>query len=325
MSKLPPIHEYSIESIWNTVRRDVEEDVNVIAEIWGQHRLVLADQHESHLPPQGEIRAPIAGLEAVAEASASTERLGTSIDDVNVMIADPDASLVEGSNAGSAAYDLLERLQAMPRTRRMHSELTPQSPPTAGPSTLRTQPARNNSSPAVLSDIPVITAIEVSPMPELPPSPHTDARRSSKNLLQAEPSAGGTDTASLSRLTGAVVSEVYLSAGADGRVVSDPPVVSEAGRHYPLYSYDESEVFEGGNDGRARERKQLSFRERVQRLVLLRDLGVTLGWRSRAGGRQSSDTTAREASNAEYHLRGILGRQERSHNAAQGPADRAAS
>jgi hypothetical protein len=107
-SKLPPISEYSFEGIWNTVEADVEEDVNAIAEIWGQHRLVLADQHESHLP-QGEIRATPPSLQAVAEAGSSAEHLAANVEDVNVMIADPDASLVEGSNSGSTAYGVCSR------------------------------------------------------------------------------------------------------------------------------------------------------------------------------------------------------------------------
>ena len=310
--RLPPISEYSFEGIWSTVQGDVEPDVNAIAEIWGQHRLVLADQHESQLPPQGEIRATNTQLQAVAEASSSTERLATNVEDVNVMIADPDASLVEGSNTGSAAYGLLERLQAMPRARRMRSDVPPRSPTVAGPSGPRNFPARNNSSPAVLTDIPVTTTIAIATIPALPPSPNTDSRRASRNLLQTEPSANSTDVVPPSRLTGPVVSEVYLSAGANGKVVSDPPVVSEAGRHYPLYSYDESEVFEGSGSNRRREARHLSFRERMQRLILLRDLGITLGWKPKAGrGGGAADARARDGSNAEEHLRGILGRQER--------------
>ena len=60
-----------------------------------------------------------------------------------------------------------------------------------------------------------------------------------------------------SRPTAAIVSEVWLSAGADGKVISDPPVVSEAGKHYPLYSYDDSDVFEGQSRC---DRPDLSFR-----------------------------------------------------------------
>ena len=321
MSKLPPISEYSFEGIWSTVRADVEEDINAIAEIWGQHRLVLADQHESHLPPQGEIRAPITGLGAVAEASASTERLGGSAEDMNVMIADLDASLVDGSNTGSAAYGLLERLQAMPRTRRMQSDVPSQSPPSAGPSNFRAQPVRNNSSPGILSDIPVITTIEVTSMHESPSSPDTDARRSSKNLLQTEPSINVTDIGPPSRLTGAVVSEVYLSAGADGKVVSDPPVVSEAGRHYPLYGYDESEVFESNYPGSMGQRN-LSFRDRMQRLVILKDFGAAIGWGARlVATTTGSHSSKRDGSGAEDHLRGILGRHERPNPAASTQAD----
>jgi hypothetical protein len=310
MSKLPPISEYSFEGIWNTVRGDVEEDVNAIAEIWGQHRLVLADQHESHLPPQGEITGQPSPLQAVAEASASTERLGTAIEDIDVMIANLEGSLVEGSNSGSAAYGLLERLQAIPRTRRMRSDVRHQSP--AASASGSRMPARNNSSPAILNDIPVITTVTVS-VPEAPASPNAESRRASRNLLQKDP-VGATETAGSSRFTGPVVSEVYLLAGADGRVVSDPPLVSEAGRHYPLYSYDESDVFEGYGERATSQPRQLSFRERMQRLVLLRDLGAVVGWRSsasRAGAAHGSRDAARNGTAAEEQLRGILGRQER--------------
>jgi hypothetical protein len=310
MSRLPPISEFSFEGIWNTVQGDVEEDVNAIAEIWGQHRLVLADQHESHLPPQGEITALPFPLQAVAEASASTERLGTMIEDIDVMIANPEGSLVEGSNSGSAAYGLLERLQAIPRTRRMRSDVRPQSP-TVSASGSR-MPARNHSSPAILNDIPVVTTITVS-IPEAPASPDAESRRASRNLLQKD-SLDETEIAGHSRITGPVVSEVYLLAGADGKVVSDPPLVSEAGRHYPLYSYDESDVFEGYGERATGQPRQLSFRERMQKLVLLRDLGAAMGWRSpvsRANAAQSSRDAARNGSGAEEQLRGILGRQER--------------
>lgn len=310
MSRLPPISEYSFEGIWSTVQRDVEEDVNAIAEIWGQHRLVMADQHESHLPPQGEITALPSQLQAVAEASSSTERLGGTIEDVDVMIANPEGSLIEGSNAGSAAYGLLERLQAVPRTRRMRSDLPPLSP-TASASGSR-MPARNNSSPAVLNDIPVTTTVTLS-IPAAPASPNADSRRASRKLLQTDPIDDAED-AGPSRITGPVVSEVYLIAGADGKVVSDPPLVSEAGRHYPLYSYDESDVFEGYGERATGQPRQLSFRERMQRLVLLRDLGAVMGWKSpvpRTGASQSSRDTSRAVRGAEEHLRGILGRQER--------------
>jgi hypothetical protein len=312
MSKLPPISEYSFERIWDTVKDDVEEDLQGIAEIWGQHRLVLADQHESQLPPQGEIRATSSSLQAVAEAGPSAERLADHAQDDNIMIADLDASLAEGSNAGSAAYGLLERLQAMPRARRLQSDLPPLSPSAEGPSVPRNRPARNYSSPAILNDIPIITTITVEAIPELPPSPTVDSRRASRNLLHTEPLLIGTHQSAPSRLTGAVVSEVYLSAGANGKVISDPPVVSEAGRHYPLYSYDESEIFEGSGMVRDAQPRQLSFRERMQRLLLLSDFGTTLGWRTNIGrSRPGSGARARDASDAEDHLRGILGRQER--------------
>ena len=280
-NELPPIQEYSFESILGAVSEDVEVDINAIAELLGRSRLVLADQHDSHLPPTGEIRAT--PLQAVAEASSSNERLAAD----NVMILNDEASLVEGSHSGSAAYGLLERLQAMPRARRMNSEI-PSSP---------TRPravsaARNNSSPAVLT--------EAAGQPE-PEASSPIGHRAPWGLLRTD--VDREDEADRSRATAAVVSEVYLSAGADGRILSDPPVVSESGRHYPLYSYDESDIFEGRNVNQA---SNLSFRERMRRLVLLRDFQGATAWIARP---QSVAGAVNRASSAESQLRHILGRQ----------------
>ncbi len=277
---LPTIEEYSFAGILNTIRQDVDEDIEGIAEILGRSRYVLADQHDSHLPPQGEIRAQT--LHAVAEASSSNERLAAD----DVMILHEDASLVEGSQAGSAAYDLLERLRAMPGSRRMNSEL-PDAPRQARAS----MPARIASSPAVLTE--ETTSAAQQDQPALSPD-----RRTSRHLLYNM--GEDLDAINCSRATPAIVSEVWLSAGADGKVMSDPPVVSEAGRHYPLYSYDESDMFEG----QAGRPSDLSFRERMRRLLLLRDFRGVTTWIGRP------EATAKPtSSNAESHLRDILGRQ----------------
>ncbi len=280
-NELPPIQEYSFEGIVEAVSGDIEPDITAIAELLGRSRLVLADQHDSHLPPTGEIRAT--PLQAVAEASASNERLAAD----NVMILNDEASLVDGSYTASAAYDLLEQLQAVPRTRRMNTEL-PSSPvrPRAVSVT------RNNSSPAVLTEAMAPHELETS----LP-----NRHRASRDLLRAD--LDREDESVRSRATAAVVSEVYLSAGADGRVLSDPPVVSESGRHYPLYSYDESDIFEGRNSNRAH---NLSFRERMRRLVLLRDFQGVTAWIAHP---QPAAIAVNSASAAESGLRNILGRQ----------------
>ncbi|RMD40926.1 hypothetical protein DV735_g4200, partial [Chaetothyriales sp. CBS 134920] len=126
--ELPSLQDCSFDGILATISEDVEDDFTAIGNILGRSRFVLADQHDSHLPPTGEIRA--SPLQAVAEASASNERLAAD----QVIIANDEASLIDG--------------------------------------------------------------------------------------------------------------KIYLSAGAGGRIFSDPPVVSESGRFYPLYSYDESDIFE---------------------------------------------------------------------------------
>ncbi|RMZ79724.1 hypothetical protein DV738_g3234, partial [Chaetothyriales sp. CBS 135597] len=205
--ELPSLQEYSFDGILATISEDVEEDFTAIGDILGRSRFVLADQHDSHLPPTGEIRA--SPLQAVAEASASNERLAAD----QVIIANDEASLIDGSHSGSAAYGLLERLQALHPT-------TPLATTTTSPTPHMTRELRTSASgPSRSSARPLIHSLlnrSTTPAPTLDSHPHPHRRT-----------------------TQPVVSEIYLSAGAGGRIFSDPPVVSEGGRFYPLYSYDE--------------------------------------------------------------------------------------
>lgn len=219
-NELPPVSAFSIRGILDAIQEDIEGDVDAIAEILGRSRLVLADQHDSHMPPQGIIRDTIHPLQAVEEASSSNERLAGD----NIIILGEDASLVDGSHTGSAAYGLLERLQAIPRIQRQHSEM----PPVTVAAAMRL-PQRTISSPAVLPDH-TVTFVEAEQ--------RRRSTRASRLLLNTS------GFASAGQATNAVVSEIYLSTGANGRTATNPPVVSEAGRHYPLYSYDESGLFE---------------------------------------------------------------------------------
>jgi len=281
-NELPAIHEYSIEGILAAIAEDVEEDVNVVSEILGRSRLVLAHQHESHLPPQGEIRATSSPLQAVAEASSSNERLAARDD---VFILRDDASLVEGSHTGSAAYGLLERLQAVPRTRRMRSDIEGPSsrPPTSS--------IRHYSAPVVLPD-PILHGDPFEPV--VPQTVPTLLRQLLHNRVQND----ADDETTPSNATNAVVSETYLLAGANAITLSDPPIVSESGRHYPLYGYDDRDLFEGPNLAPAPSRP--SFRARMQTLLSRRD---TQHLNSGADRRQDRMLSA------ESQLRGILERQ----------------
>jgi hypothetical protein len=129
--ELPPVSDFTIDGILAAIQPDIEGTVDAIAEIMGRSRLSLANEYDSHMPPQGEIRASSrSALLPVEEASSINEQLAAD----NVIIVPEDASLIDGSHGGSAAYGLLERLGVTPRAR---SDLL-------GPRAL--------SSPAVLED-----------------------------------------------------------------------------------------------------------------------------------------------------------------------------
>nr|KAK5450032.1 hypothetical protein LTR18_000046 [Exophiala xenobiotica] len=280
--ELPPLQEYGIQGILAAIQEDIEEDVNAISEILGRSRLVLADQHESHLPPQGEIRAVNNPLQAVAEASASNERLAA-IDDV--LILREDASLVDGSHTGSAAYGLLERAQVNPRTR--HGRVDGAGQPATEPGT---------SSPRNLP--PRMVSAEVSPGVQdnvhagLSMPSHPRAAHPSRQLLPNQIRESGENQ---NRTTNAVVSETYLSAGANA-----------------VTAYDYNELFEGSSF--AVHLPRPSFRERLRSIIPTEDLAGLLSW---VQGHNDRVVTA------ESQLRDILDRQERRrrhhHDARSGP------
>lgn len=223
--ELPPVSDFSIQGILAAIQEDIKGDIDAISEILGRSRLALADQHESHLPPQGEIGMGVRPLQGIQEASSSAEGLAAD----NVLILQEDASLIDGSASGSAAYGLLERLQVVPRVSRRRSDTLP-----LVRSDLAAQ--RVVSSPIVLPDADFL---HNSPRHGRITQPLRPPRHLLVDSRQDDPGYR-----SLARYTSAVVSETYLLAGANGYTVSNPPVVSEAGRHYPLYNYDESDIFE---------------------------------------------------------------------------------
>lgn len=201
VTQLPTLEEFSIQGILSAISEDIEGDLEVISEVLGRSRFVLADQHESQMAPLGEIR----GIEDVAEEDALRMT-----DDVTILR--EDASLVEGSNSGSAAYGLLERLQAVPRTTNIGTVVE-------RPTTVEEIASRNVSSPSVAEPLtlaPVNTMADVREM---------NARRPDGPAR-------------------AVVSETHISAEADGVSSGMVPIISEAGRRYPLYAHDDTDIFE---------------------------------------------------------------------------------
>jgi hypothetical protein len=278
---LPPVSDFSIEGIMAAIEPEIEGTIDAIAEIMGRSRLARANEYDSHLPPQGEIRAAShPALLPVEEASSSNERLAAD----DVIIVPEDASVVEESNAGPTAYGLLERLRVAPRPRRQRGDA-----PTAWAAGPSNPPVRTFSSPAVLSD-------QAPPFPPIVPESPPRPIRTSRALLRT---SGGINPPSRpSRATNAVVSETYLHAGANGRQASDPPIVSESGRNFPLYSYDESDLFEQPTPTVPRLR---SFRARMQSLRLVSEIQGLASWLRRHGGADHTD-------DAQTRLRGILNR-----------------
>jgi hypothetical protein len=88
-ASLPPVEAFTFDGILRAVEPDIQGAIDGIAEIYARSRLSLANEHDSHMPPLGEITSPrirqsglairTAGLErtltTVAEASSSSERL----------------------------------------------------------------------------------------------------------------------------------------------------------------------------------------------------------------------------------------------------------
>lgn len=106
-----------------------------------------------------------------------------------------------------------------------------------------------------------------------------------------------------------IVSEVYLSAGANGRAASDPPVVSESGRHYPLYSYDESELFEDPAEQLSGEPKPVQ-----SRLLNLMGIGNWEGLAHWLAGSSANSGEGQSSESAEGKLRDVLERQRLRHS-----------
>lgn len=200
---LPALEEFSIQGILSAIEEDIEGDLAVISEVLGRSRFVLADQYESQMAPLGEIRG--VGIDVIGEEDEVLPRMAGD----DVMILREDASLVDGSNSGSAAYGLLERLQAVPRQ-------------------------TGDGVDRIFSNEMVNTAVDRT-------------ERVQDNLLATTP-IGVSETRDVAsgRPDGparAVVSETYLSAEADGVSSGMVPIVSEAGRHFPLYMHGEDDVF----------------------------------------------------------------------------------
>lgn len=199
-TQLPALEEFSIQGILSAVEEDIETDLAVISEVLGRSRFVLADQYESQMAPLGEIR----GDDMLGE-----EENFRSVDDV--LIVREDASLVDGSNSGSAAYGLLERLQAVPRTAN-NLGVGAERPLMDESSSPRQEIAQLE--PAIPAFVPSTTLVETrDPTTTRPNGPAQ-----------------------------AVVSATYLSAEADGIGSALGPVMSESGRPYPMNTHDDNDA-----------------------------------------------------------------------------------
>lgn len=56
--RLPKVEEFSFDGILRAVEPDIQGTIDAIAEICARSKMSLADEHASHIPPQGEITNP---------------------------------------------------------------------------------------------------------------------------------------------------------------------------------------------------------------------------------------------------------------------------
>lgn len=70
--KIPPPESFSFQDILASIGPDADAAIDAIAEICGRSKMSLADEHGSHMPPQGEVDAlPMARLETLSETSSN--------------------------------------------------------------------------------------------------------------------------------------------------------------------------------------------------------------------------------------------------------------
>lgn len=234
--ELPPVHEFSIDGILQAIEPDIQGTIDSIAEICGRSRLALANEYESHMPPQGEIRATRIPLDRpllpVEEASSSNERLAGE----GVFIVGDDTSVADSRlHGGSAAYGSLLRTASL-----------------AGGYGRRSDPSWRNTSMPIEPHTPRSVSV-----PDASINVGESAFPSPPFLRDRAPRSKSASWALLGRnvhdpnhdrtrgiVTMPVVSEILLDAGANGTPAQSLPIVSEAGRNYPLYTFDEQPHFE---------------------------------------------------------------------------------
>ena len=278
--ELPPISEFSIDGIIESLQPEIDETIDAIAEILGRSRLALADHHEVHLPPQGEIREsthPV--LFPVEEATSSNENLAGD----DVLILHDDASVADGSTTSSAKRALLQNLKAHPRPSRQQSDvLTLRSAGPARPPTVRT-----TSLPALLPDPVAIS-------PAVPPKAVTDqegvganARILLDHMSKNPPTVGG-----LQQTLRATTSGTYLTASTTAQ-----PVLSSQG---PGEAAGRSLRPGDGGANSVRSRAQSSpsatsntIQQRFRNWLILGDLRTLASWLRRTPRPVPNDAQAR--------------------------------
>ena len=92
---------FSIENILQAIEPNIRSTLDSIAEIYGRSKLSLANEHGSHLPPLGEIRAP--PLVTVEEASPpDNEGAGESAMTVSQQFSEQDPDAIRKQSMSSS-------------------------------------------------------------------------------------------------------------------------------------------------------------------------------------------------------------------------------
>lgn len=122
---LPPLESFSFQDILASIDPEIRASIDAIAEICGRSKMSLADEYDSHLPPQGQLHplreqsnlpdmAALPRLEPVEEASRSQHAQRHSFALANT--SSDRAPLALASSPIAATSNITSHPQALPQT-----------------------------------------------------------------------------------------------------------------------------------------------------------------------------------------------------------------
>lgn len=273
---LPPVDDFGIEGILRAIEPDIRSTIDAIAEICGRSKLSLANDHGSHLPPLGEIRAPSNALLTVEEASSSTERLAGE----NVLVVGDDISTLDGREHYST-FRLLGAIQSNTGAMGYRAGMAPSSDENA------TSQQRSHPHSANLAQDEAPLPSATRKRPSTTSNPHIWA-------LVGRETEPGTQPQRQNIQTQPVISEVHLDVEAD----------HHQGDAYVHMASNDPFNLEGSEVNRS------MLKTVTQRMSLLSDLQRWLEWFKNIGHSSPSTDGGKPSRSAEMKLKAVLERHE---------------